>query len=268
MRDERRDDRAGGRQEQRREAAHRKPRGGQGAAEDDHADEAAQPALGGAVARRGRWRWRSCVGRMARGRARARDRRHAIPPNCMGAVDHTVYRWGMDDETTRTGEVMAAIRRRIASRALGPGDRLPSIRAFAVTMGVSPSTVVEAYDRLAAEGLIRARRGSGFYVAGTGLPPLALADAGPSPGPGGGPVLGLAAVAGRGCGDAEARLWLAAARLAARGRLPARGPGAGPRGRHAPVRLRQHARLAGPAAAARWRASRTRAWTCRPTSCC
>jgi len=80
---------------------------------------------------------------------------------------------------TRTGTVMAAIRARIAGRALGAGDRLPSIRAFAATMGVSPATVVEAYDRLAAEGLIRARRGSGFYVAAAGLPPLALAPSGP-----------------------------------------------------------------------------------------
>ncbi|MBB4103646.1 aminotransferase-like domain-containing protein [Allorhizobium borbori] len=72
---------------------------------------------------------------------------------------------------------MAAIESRIAARLLAPGDRLPSIRRFAATMGVSPSTVVEAYDRLAAEGLIRARRGSGFYVAATGQPPLKLADA-------------------------------------------------------------------------------------------
>lgn len=83
------------------------------------------------------------------------------------------------DDGTRTGMVMAAIRTRIASRALGPGDRLPSIRRFAATMGVSPATVVEAYDRLAAEGLIRARRGSGFYVAAAMQPPLALAPAGP-----------------------------------------------------------------------------------------
>ena len=41
-------------------------------------------------------------------------------------------------------------------------------------MRVSPATVVEAYDRLAAEGVIRARRGSGFYVADKALPPLAL----------------------------------------------------------------------------------------------
>ena len=77
---------------------------------------------------------------------------------------------------TRTADVMTAIRARVASRALIAGDRLPSIRGLAATMGVSPSTVVEAYDRLAAEGLIRARRGSGFYVAASVLPHLALTE--------------------------------------------------------------------------------------------
>ncbi|TWT15927.1 PLP-dependent aminotransferase family protein [Reyranella sp. CPCC 100927] len=73
---------------------------------------------------------------------------------------------------------MNAVRSKIANRALGSGDRLPSVRRFAEVMGVSPSTVVEAYDRLEAEGVIRARRGSGFYVTGAGLPPVALADMG------------------------------------------------------------------------------------------
>ncbi|RDD70206.1 aminotransferase-like domain-containing protein [Paracoccus versutus] len=82
-------------------------------------------------------------------------------------------------ETTRTQALMNAVRAKIANRALGPGDRLPSVRGFARTMGVSPSTVVEAYDRLAAEGVIRARRGSGFYVTGADLPPMALAEMGP-----------------------------------------------------------------------------------------
>lgn len=75
---------------------------------------------------------------------------------------------------TRTEAVMQAIRARLASRALAAGDRLPSIRRLAATMGVSPSTVVEAYDRLVAEGLIRARRGAGFHVAATAAPPLVL----------------------------------------------------------------------------------------------
>jgi DNA-binding transcriptional MocR family regulator len=79
-------------------------------------------------------------------------------------------------EGTRTNEVMKAIRAKVASRGLTAGDRLPSIRGFATTMGVSPSTVVAAYDRLVAEGLIRARAGSGFYVSATALPPLALAE--------------------------------------------------------------------------------------------
>lgn len=74
--------------------------------------------------------------------------------------------------------VMATVRNRISSRVLTPGARLPSIRAFATSMKVSKSTVVEAYERLAAEGLIRSRPGSGFFVAAP-LAPLSLAEIGP-----------------------------------------------------------------------------------------
>ncbi len=81
---------------------------------------------------------------------------------------------------TRTAAVMAAIRSQISNRALAPGDRLPSIRHLAASMGVSAGTVVEAYDRLAAEGLVRAQRGSGFHVAPSLLPRLALAPGEPS----------------------------------------------------------------------------------------
>lgn len=76
-------------------------------------------------------------------------------------------------DETRTGMVVRAIRDRIDARTLTPGARLPSIRAMAETSGVARSTVVEAYDRLAAEGVIRSRPGSGFYVTAP-LAPLAL----------------------------------------------------------------------------------------------
>lgn len=76
-------------------------------------------------------------------------------------------------DETRTGMVVRAIRDRIDARTLTPGARLPSIRAMAETSGVARSTVVDAYDRLAAEGVIRSRPGSGFYVAAP-LAPLAL----------------------------------------------------------------------------------------------
>lgn len=73
---------------------------------------------------------------------------------------------------------MREIHQRIAGRQLITGARLPSIRALAGYMSVSKSTVVEAYDRLAAEGTIFARRGSGFYVSAP-VPPLSLVDIGP-----------------------------------------------------------------------------------------
>lgn len=81
-------------------------------------------------------------------------------------------------ETTLVALVMEEIRQRISSRTLVAGTRLPSIRMLAQARKVSKTTVVEAYDRLAAAGVIEARRGSGFYVAGH-LPPLSLMQAGP-----------------------------------------------------------------------------------------
>lgn len=78
----------------------------------------------------------------------------------------------------RVAAVMTDLRERIASRSLLPGARVPSIRAMTQAVGVSKSTVVDAYERLAAEGAIVPRRGSGFFVSGH-APPLALADLGP-----------------------------------------------------------------------------------------
>ena len=53
---------------------------------------------------------------------------------------------------------------RIRDRLLAPGSRLPSVRQCASQHGVSPSTVVAAYDHLQAQGLIEARRHRGFFV--------------------------------------------------------------------------------------------------------
>lgn len=83
-----------------------------------------------------------------------------------------------EEGTMLIGNVMATIKQRIAGRTLTPGAQLPSVRAFAKTMQVSKSTIVEAYERLAAEGIIRSRPGSGFYVIAP-LAPLSLAEIGP-----------------------------------------------------------------------------------------
>lgn len=81
----------------------------------------------------------------------------------------------LQSAATRTEQVMRLVHKRIEQRTLPPGTRLPSVRAMAQSTGYSKSTVVEAYDRLAAQGAIRARAGSGFYVAAP-LAPLALGE--------------------------------------------------------------------------------------------
>jgi DNA-binding transcriptional MocR family regulator len=98
-------------------------------------------------------------------------------------TDGTVRVRIMDDRPTSRVETTAAfIRGRIVNRALARGARLPSVRELAVKLEVSKSTVVEAYDRLAAEGSVVARRGSGFFVAGAARP-LTLSASGPPPEP-------------------------------------------------------------------------------------
>ncbi len=61
-------------------------------------------------------------------------------------------------------QLAARLAQRIENHALRPGTRLPSIRTCAAESRVSRSTVVEAYEKLIATGLIESRRGSGFYV--------------------------------------------------------------------------------------------------------
>ena len=58
---------------------------------------------------------------------------------------------------------------RIRTRLLAGGARLPSVRQCAQQQGVSASTVVAAYDRLLAQGLVEARKNRGFYVRETAV---------------------------------------------------------------------------------------------------
>jgi DNA-binding transcriptional regulator YhcF (GntR family) len=71
----------------------------------------------------------------------------------------------LTDRSPLVEQIVHAISRQIDERVLPPGARLPSIRDFARSQKVSRFTVVEAYDRLVARGLITSRRGSGFYAA-------------------------------------------------------------------------------------------------------
>lgn len=68
-------------------------------------------------------------------------------------------------------QIVAGIKGQIDDRHLRPGTKLPSIRTFAGTHGVSRFTVVEAYDRLVAMGYLQSRRGAGFYITGAPATP-------------------------------------------------------------------------------------------------
>jgi DNA-binding transcriptional MocR family regulator len=63
-----------------------------------------------------------------------------------------------------TEQLAGRFAERIRNRLLVPGARLPSVRQCAQQQGVSPSTVVAAYDQLLAQGLVEARKNRGFFV--------------------------------------------------------------------------------------------------------
>ena len=65
---------------------------------------------------------------------------------------------------TITEQIVRGVRRLVNERRLRQGTRLPSIRRFAATHGVSKFTVVQAYDRLVASGHLQSRPGAGFFV--------------------------------------------------------------------------------------------------------
>jgi DNA-binding transcriptional MocR family regulator len=65
---------------------------------------------------------------------------------------------------TRVEQCVEWVLNRIHGQVFRSGMRLPSIRALARELGVSPFTASESYEHLVTAGYIEARRGSGFYV--------------------------------------------------------------------------------------------------------
>jgi DNA-binding transcriptional MocR family regulator len=76
-----------------------------------------------------------------------------------------------------TEQLSARFAQRIRDRLLAPGARLPSVRQCAQQQGVSPSTVVAAYDQLLAQGVVEARKNRGFFVRESRFEPVPVAGA-------------------------------------------------------------------------------------------
>ena len=73
-------------------------------------------------------------------------------------------------------QITAQLREALADGRLAAGERLPSSRALATTLGVSRTVVTTAYTQLFAEGWLDGRHGSGTYVA-DGAPGIPAAGA-------------------------------------------------------------------------------------------
>ena len=68
----------------------------------------------------------------------------------------------VDDRSARG--IATTINREIRAGRLEPGDRLPTVRELAVLLGISPTTVSEAWQLLGRFGSIDARGRHGTYV--------------------------------------------------------------------------------------------------------
>lgn len=62
-------------------------------------------------------------------------------------------------------QIAEQLRDRILEREWAEGDRIPSIREMAVSLGVNPNTVTKSYQTLTERKIIENQRGLGYFVA-------------------------------------------------------------------------------------------------------
>ena len=62
-------------------------------------------------------------------------------------------------------QIMDGVRYAVAGGSLAAGDRLPSVRDLATTLGVNPTTIQKAYGELEHLAVLSTRRGHGTFVA-------------------------------------------------------------------------------------------------------
>jgi DNA-binding transcriptional MocR family regulator len=94
-----------------------------------------------------------------------------------------VFELSRDSTIPLVDQVADRITSLVEHGQLPAGARLPSIRKLAKLIGASPFTVVDAYDRLVARGVIESRAGRGFFVCSRRLAtPLLAIEAMTDPG--------------------------------------------------------------------------------------
>ena len=71
---------------------------------------------------------------------------------------------GEDDGAAASDRLARAIEGRIHRGSIGPGARLPTVRALAEQLDLAPNTVAKAYRRLEEDGLLEGRGRRGTFV--------------------------------------------------------------------------------------------------------
>ena len=75
-----------------------------------------------------------------------------------------------DDETPPFEQLRRQVVNAVASRALAPGTRMPTVRALAAELDLAVNTVAKTYRALEADHVIETRGRAGTFVAATGDP--------------------------------------------------------------------------------------------------
>src|SRR5207248_4226853 len=75
-----------------------------------------------------------------------------------------MFELARDSTVALVDQICERVTQLVRHGQLPAGVRLPSIRKLARQVGASPFTVVDAYDRLVARGVIESRAGRGFFV--------------------------------------------------------------------------------------------------------
>ncbi len=72
--------------------------------------------------------------------------------------------WKPDKGRAICPQICEHVCKQIARGKLSAGERLPSVREYAVQIGVNPNTVQHAFDRLEEQGVLYAVQNVGWFI--------------------------------------------------------------------------------------------------------
>ncbi|MBL9089275.1 MAG: GntR family transcriptional regulator [Planctomycetia bacterium] len=82
----------------------------------------------------------------------------------MGPVPMSIFRVDPSRGEPLFQQLVDAVKRAVATGALVPGDRLPSVRELARDLVINPNTIAKAFRELEGEGVTVSRPGAGTFV--------------------------------------------------------------------------------------------------------